>query len=771
MADTDKDDDLLTEAKENFEVALDGFSNNQDRYEADVRFGRLGEQWASDDIENRKKQGRPSLTINRMPSFIRQVVNDARMNKPSIKVHPNDSDSDPETAEVINGLIRNIEQTSNADLAYDWSIDCACSGGYGFFRVGMAFADMDTFDMDITIDRVLNPLTVFPDPDSVAADSSDWNICFVTEMMPKDEFLSKYPNAEEVDWNPGNLDARDEAWFDKDEIRIAEYWKREESQQTIHLMASGDVITDETYQELEGEYADLGNEIMDTRQTTSHTVVQYILNGQEVLETNPWPGTFIPIIPVYGEEVYIEGERRFYSLIHFAKDPQKIYNYWRTTTTELVAMSPKAPFIGPVGSFNTDMERWQNANTETVAFLEYDIVEGAPPPQRQGFDGPPAGALQEALNASDDMKNVMGMHDARMGAPGQEVSGVALGKRINESDTSTFHFTDNMSRAIRHAGQIIIGLIPHVYSRARMVRVLGEDGSPQTVAVNQPLNKEEEMLQGEMIERKEAMEQVYNLTVGKYDVTVAAGPNYSTQREEARESMIRLITAFPGAAAVTADLVADAMDWPNANVFSKRLKSLLPPGVIDDEADPRVGQLTQQIQGMEQVINQLMADREGKQAENQIDQEKVRQGDERLDIDYMKAQTDQFEAQIKKQDSDVKNAVAMKDEAPDEMAIVLKQMDNDSKEMALTQDAEIERDKLALDQDRVNIERDKLNLERFKVETDAFNAEQTAEGGEGGEPVPASEPVQVFNVQSASKTIDIKRGPNGEIIGANVNEQ
>ena len=723
------DEEIITKAKQKFSDASEAFERNMNRYESDIKFGRLGEQWEPSDVQARQIQGRPTLTINRLPSFIRQVVNDARQNKPSIKVHPIDDKADPDTAEVLNGIIRNIEQVSKADLAYDTALDCCASGGFGYFRIGMEYADDDTFDMDITIDRIINPLTIYPDPKSMCADSSDWDCCFVTEMMPREEFEANYPDAQPINWSAGHSSRDDSSWFDKDQIRIAEYWYREETSSTIHLMASGDVIYDSVYEELQDEYEALGNTIIETRETTSYKVTQYIMNGQEILETNPWPGQYIPIIPVYGEEVYADGERTFLSLIHFSKDAQRTYNYWRTTTTELIAMAPKAPWVGPTGAFNSDLDRWQNANTETIPFLEYD---GDVPPQRQPFAGPPAGALQEALNASDDMKSVMGLHDAALGAQSNEISGVAIGKRVREGDTSTFHFVDNMARAIRHAGVIIVGLIPHVYSRARMVRVLGEDGSVQTVAVNQPITKEQEMLQGEAVEQQEAMENIYDLTVGKYDVTVKSGPSYTTQREEARSSMLALLQAFPQAAAVTGDLVAESMDWPNADVFAKRLKSMLPPGVIDEKTDPRIGQMTQQMQGMEQVINQLMADREGKQAEIQVDREKLQIDNRKVDVDYLRAETDRMEAQIKAKEAEIKATAALMSEK-DDTPIVLKQMDIKADAQQSAFEAEFNQQKIDIDRERLDLERQKLELEKYKADMSMMQKNSTPPEGSSTE--------------------------------------
>ncbi len=322
------------------------------------------------------------------------------------------------------------------------------------------------------------------------------------------------------------------------------------------------------------------------RETNSFEVKQHLLTGAEVLETVDWAGKYIPIVPVYGDEVNIEGRRRLRSLVRDAKDPQRMFNYWRTTSTELVALAPRAPFIGPKGAFKTDADKWATANVENHAYIEFD---GASAPQRQAFAGVPAGALQEALNASDDIKSILGLYDASLGAASNETSGRAILARQREGDVSTFHFVDNLSRAIRHAGRILIDLIPHVYSQPRMVRVLGPGGEPATVAVNQP----------------GGAAPVYDLAAGKYDLTVEAGPSFTSRREEAANQMIELIRAFPQAAPVLGDLLAKNLDWPGADEIAQRLKTLLPPQLQGQGGAPE----GQQMAALQQQLAALQADR------------------------------------------------------------------------------------------------------------------------------------------------------------------
>ena len=191
-----KKDDILKEAKERFKLCQEAEADNRQNYEDDVKFARLGEQWPDAVKKQREQEGRPCLTINRMPAFLRQVINDARINTPSIKCHPVDSSDDKETSEVLNGLIRNIEVTSNADVAYDTALECAVTGGFGYFRIDVDYSSDDVFEKDIKIERIVNPMTVYGDPASEAADASDWRYGFITEMIPRAEFERRWKKAE-----------------------------------------------------------------------------------------------------------------------------------------------------------------------------------------------------------------------------------------------------------------------------------------------------------------------------------------------------------------------------------------------------------------------------------------------------------------------------------------------------------------------------------------------------------------------------------------------
>lgn len=621
-------DDTLKDDLAAFKAAEEAESDQRKEMLDTLRFVKLAEQWPEEVIKKRKAEGRPCLTINRLPAFAKQVTNDARQNRPAIKCHPVGDGADKETAEILNGLIRNIEYSSNAPVAYDTAIDFSVNCGIGYVTVDIDYADADTFDKDICIKRVSNPFSVYGDPMSTAADSSDWNRAFVTDKLSEKEFKKRYPKADAVNFETS--DDRDDEWFEEGRIRIAESWIRERKAVNLLKLTDGSLMMEPEYLKLKEILDAQGITVEADRPSSIYVVKQRIITGAEILETNDWPGKYIPIIPCYGEEVVVEGKRSFQSLFFNAKDSQRNYNYWRTATTELVALAPKTPFIGPTDAFNTDAAKWETANVDSHPYIQYD---GPTPPQRQQFAGPPAGALQEALNASDDMKNIMGLHDASLGAQSNETSGRAILARQREGDVATFNFIDNQSRMIRHVGAVLVDLIPKVYDVPRIIRVIKEDGSNYSVPVNQKVQQIQPVsedgqppVQGQPPQYKpvddDAAEEIqglikmFDLSAGKYDVTCESGPSFTTRREEAAEQMMQFVQAFPAAAPIVGDLIAKNLDWPGADDFAKRLQGMLPPGAAGK--NPQLMQAEDAINQLKQQLGQVSQELNDKRQEQQI---------------------------------------------------------------------------------------------------------------------------------------------------------
>lgn len=637
------DNDILKEAVERYEEAEGAISDIKTDFEQDYRFGRLSEQWPIDIQQTRDAEKRPCLTINRLPPMIRQVVNDGRQNRPQIKVRPVDSASDPQTAEVYAGLIKHIEAVSDADVAYDTALDNACSGGFGFVGVDVDYACDDTFDLDLKIVTKPNPLAITWDHRTEAADSSDWEFAFEVEDMDEDAFKREYPDAEAKATSFAD-DNNVRSWYPENMVRVARYYLREHVTRTILLLSDGMVVDAEKAEDPEfiAIMQASGIEPVQQRQVRSYKITIRKITGKDILETVTWKGSIIPLVPVWGDVLNIKGERYSRSMIHDAKDAQRNHNYARSAATELVSLAPKSPFIGPAGAFEIGRDKWENANIKSWPFLEYDPAAG-PAPQRQQFTGVPAGALSEAASSLDDIKNIVGIHDASLGVPGNEVSGKAIRYRQHEGDTSTFHFIDNQHRALRCVGRILVEQIPNVYGGRQIVRIIGDDGKPQQVA----LAKKVPPAPGQppqLPPPPPGFTKVYDITEGKYDIRIEAGPSYTTRREETADLLTDFMKAAPQAAPILGPMVMKLSDAPDGEKISAMLATMMPPAarqIFDGTPMPPPGPPPE-------VQAQLAAEQAKAQHQAQLDQQKAQhefqleqqRSQNKLEIERTQAQAD-----------------------------------------------------------------------------------------------------------------------------------
>lgn len=641
----DGDGDIIQEAKERFQLCLDA----EDRAEAmeDLRF-RNGDQWDEEAVRQRELDSRPCLTMNNVPAIIHQVTNDVRQNKQSIQVHPVDDGADPEVAEVIEGLIRHVEYDSGADAAYDTAIDLAASIGFGFFRLVTEYSSPMAFTQDMKIKRVRNPFTVHIDPNAQEADSSDMQFAFVSSRLPTTQFNREHPDASATSQAIGTAIGDNDNWLWPDYIRIAEYYRIEYETATIVLLGDGTT-------KLESELKPLEH-VVAKRVTQIPKVMWYKITGAEVLERTEIPCKWIPIFPVYGDEVDIDGQLTRSGIIRNLKLPKQMENYWLTSATEEIALRTKTPFIGALGQFE-GIPEWNDANTKNYPFLEYNpvSVEGslAPAPQRQPPADVPIGFIQMANIARDTVKAVTGIYDASLGNRSNETSGLAIRARQAQGDIANFHFTDNLTRAMRHLGRCMIDMIPKVYDTQRVVRILGEDRkTADHVEINKPGTKDDG--QGNAIATV-----LNDLTVGTYDVVVTTGPAFNTLREEAVANMIELGGKWPKLMDVAGDKIVKAMDWPGAEEIAERLEKTLPPGLADDDDAP---QMVQTPKGPipAQQAGQLIGQMDQALAKMQEDLEKLESG---VTIENVRAASREavaeINAQAKKDDTELAGMIQL----------------------------------------------------------------------------------------------------------------
>jgi hypothetical protein len=613
------DSDVLATARSRLDQAISALSESREDELDDLRFFAASPdnqwQWPADVLATRGAvQGqtinaRPCLTINKLPQHVHQVTNEQRQNRPQPKVIPADDAADEEVAEVYNGVIRHIEYISDADVAYDTACENQVTYGEGYVRILTEYCDEKSFDQDIKIGRIRNSFSVYMDPliqDPCGADAQ-W--CFVTEDLPRSEYQRLYPNSAPLSTlqTLGVGDQEISQWLNEDTVRIAEYFYKEYTNEKLNLYP-GNVAAFEGTPEDKVLKAQFGSPIKS--RTSERCKVKWLkINGYEVLERQDWAGMHIPVIRCVGNEFEVEGRLYVSGLVRNAKDAQRMYNYWVSQEAEMLALAPKAPFIGYGGQFEGYEQQWKTANTTNWPYLEVnpDVTDGQgavlPLPQRAQPPMASSGLLQAKAGASDDIKSSTGQYNAALGMTSNERSGKAILARQRESDIGTYHYVDNYARMIRYVGRQLVDLIPKIYDTQRVARIIGEDGESTTAKMNP---QQPEAVKKITNEQGVVIDKIYNPSVGKYDVQVITGPGYATKRQEALEAMAQLLQGNPQLWQVAGDLFVKNMDWPGAQEMAKRFAKTIDPKIIgDDEDNPALAAAKQQMEAMNQELQQM----------------------------------------------------------------------------------------------------------------------------------------------------------------------
>jgi hypothetical protein len=603
--------EFLETAKKRWRLVSDVEATLREAMLDDLRFLQPGGQWP-DAIKKQRSipgQERPCLEVDKLSQPIKQVINQARQTRPGIRVSPQDDFADPEVAEVLQGMCRVIEVNSDADVAYDTSVGHEAKMGRGWLRVVTEYESEESFNQVAKIKRVRNPFSIYMDPSAVEFDGSDARYAFVIEDLTQEEFDARYGEGSaaksltEFETVGNRLDA---AWYPKPRVRVAEYFYREDEDATLVETEMGPRLI------RKGEPVPLG---MRSRKLRVPRIKWALICANDVLDGNEdrtagrdWPGRWIPIVPVIGDEVDIDGVVDYQGITRKAKDAQRMANFWKSSATEMIALAPRAPFIAAEGQFEGHEVEWKQANVRNFPYLEYKPVSLAgtlaPPPQRQVLEPPIQAIMIASQQNENDIRAVTGYVDVQAAENRSEVSGRAILARQKQSELGNSDYIDNLGRAIRHLGRILIDLIPRLYDVPRIVRILGLDDKSRAVMVHAGQ-------QGGAPPQQQlppGVEGIFDLSVGKYDVTVNVGPSHQSKREEAVEGYLALAQAAPPIVPLTLDIAVKNMDWPGADELSERLKKALPPQLQDEPEDgppPIPPQVQQQLMQMDQMIQAL----------------------------------------------------------------------------------------------------------------------------------------------------------------------
>jgi hypothetical protein len=612
--------DTLDEMRSRYTMAIAAYSDSREDELDDLRFmaGSPDNQWqwpadvlaTRGAVQGQTINARPCLTINKLPQHVRQVTNEQRQNRPSGKVIPADDKADVEVAAIYDGMVRHIEYMSDADVAYDTACENQVTYGEGYIRILTEYCDEDSFDQDLRIGRVRNSFSVYMDPMSQDPTGADAEWCFITQDITKAEYERDYPDAAPLSsiLASGVGDQYLSQWLTEDTLRIAEYFYYKHEEATLNLYPGNQSFFDKSPEDK--AMKEMGLKPIKSRRVDRKKVMWMKTNGFESLEEREWAGKWIPVVRVIGNEFEVEGQIYISGLVRNAKDAQRMYNYWTSQEAEMLALAPKAPFIGYGGQFEGYEMQWKTANTTNWPYLEVnpDVTDGMgavlPLPQRAAPPLPQTGLIQAKMGASDDIKSTTGQYDSSLGATSNERSGRAILAREKQGDTGTYHYVDNLARAIRHITRQLVDMIPKIYDTERIARIVGLDGEVDMVKINpqqpNPVNEIRDVNTGVLIEK------IYNPGVGRYDVVVTTGPSYMTKRQEAMDAMSQILQGNPQLWSVAGDLFVKNMDWPGSEELAARLAKTIDPKLLEDgDKDPALQAAEQQMQAMGAELDQM----------------------------------------------------------------------------------------------------------------------------------------------------------------------
>lgn len=574
------EDDFLEHIRKTVRLDLDSDRPNREKGLEDGDFF-VGDQWDESARQRRIDAKKPVLTVNRLPAFVAQITGNRRLNETMAKVTP-DQGGTKFAAEVRQGIIRNIQKNSIAEIAYNVAHLGQVISGIGNFRLNVKPAEKDVFNMDIEIAQLPNSFAVVWDSMAIEPTGADAGHCTIIDTIREADFKAEYPWA-----SPGDVmsdadtygDMRIDGWFQPDVVRIAAFWRIRKRPATYIMTLDGKVqdvtgMKQELWLKTVMQYPD-GTPVL--REATRKYAEMYILCGTALLE-GPYelPISRVPVYRVPGWEFNVGEVRHRWGLIRFMKDPQRLHNYWRSIVAEKLMQTPRAQWTARANAVQGREKEWRDSNKSDDPLLIFND-DAAEPPARVAPAQMEQALIMEAGQSTQDLKDVSNLHEASLGQTSNEVSGKAIIARQRVGELGSVLYQDNLNLAIEACGRTCDELIEFIYDQPRIVKIIGDDDKELLQAINQGPDTD--------------------ITGGKYSFSITTGPSYVTKRIEAAEGMLNFINAVPQVAASIAPEIVEAQDWPNAQKIAKKLRATQPPALTaPEDMTPEQQQAAQQQQ-------------------------------------------------------------------------------------------------------------------------------------------------------------------------------
>ena len=597
------DRDLLTQARERFSWAEEAESEERSNHLDALQF-RAGSHWPAV-LQQGQDPDQPApltMVIDRLNPMIQQVLNAYRRSPLAMRVRPKGGGAEKKVADILEGKLRDIEQQSEADIAYFVALDQACGQGLGYFLLTTEYEDDRSFTQDLRIKPLYNRFAVYVDPASTHPAGLDMEFAFIIERMATSRFMQYYEvSPQELTLFCGPEDG---TWHTRAEVQVARYYYKTYTKETIVRLPDGRILPTDGMTDLDPTWP--------TRETRIPTVHWVTMAGNAILERDKWLGCYIPLIRVEGQRLDVNGQAKRTGMIQAGRDAQVSVDVYSTMEATAIMAAPKSPWLLYADQISGYERLWNQANDPTMPYLLHKavVVNGQllPPPQRTVVEPAIQAITQAKVLAQQDLQATLGLFDASMGAPSNERSGVAIEQRKIEGEGTNYGYTANLGWSIRALGTMCVEILPKLHSGPTDLRQVSPDGTVKTTPVNQPYQDE----QGQM--------QQHMLGQGQYEVVLSSGPSYETARQQVSDKLGTVIGAVPPETqAYFLDVWAGSLDFPGSEDLAARLKTMVPPAALaaSEQTDPKTQLVTMQNQLQQATQALQMLQQQNQQAQEQ----------------------------------------------------------------------------------------------------------------------------------------------------------
>lgn len=657
---------LIKEAKKRYKDCEDWEAQARILFDYDYKFANGDShnkyQWDADLVNARELEDRPVLTINKTQVHNLLVINDAKQNKPGVRIRPVGDEASYEGAQIFQELVYHIEYISSAENVYDYGTTFQVEAGIGYWRVQTDYISNDVkkdgervFDQEIYIRKIKDPKSVYLDPNINEDDGSDARYGFIFEDMPKDLFCEKYPDFAAIAGSATLNNASGDGWITRDNVRVCEYFRKEQKKEIVVSFfdqASGTQVT-ANKSELSPEGKTLVAELKKARDPSyqerkllTDNIQWYKIAGDRIIESGPWLGKYIPIVRLPGTETVIDGIMDRKGHTRALINAQQIYNYNTSANVEYGALQTKSPWIAPSEAIEGFEEYYKTANTINHSYLPYNHIgeDGGPIPAPARPNAPQASPayVEQMKIAQNEMMMVTGQYQSQFGENENAKSGVAINARQRQGDKVTYHFIDNQAKAIRFTGKILIDLIPKIYDTKRIKQIMATDGSILDVTIDPEAEQGYQKLplgpEGpKLVDGKQVEQIIFNPNFGIYDIQADTGPSYATKRMEAVAALTQVAAADKNFMGIAGDVYFKMLDFPDADVLAKRYYQMIPPNIKGEGLPPEIEQTMHQASDKIEQLTAL-ASKQAQELENKDRELRVKEQEFELKMKVAEAE-------------------------------------------------------------------------------------------------------------------------------------